>query len=215
MDLRGLARATLPLLAFATLTLVACTEPAAGNSAAPPPAAQPARSKPLRFEYSDTQSWLLFDALLLTGVTGTRTTVPMGSDKLEIHQVEKTDACSHIISEAWINGEKPTDDRLLQPYVVCPLSTAPSAHKGGEKWLMKVLEADLTFKPISKPVGLAADVFPSARGLKNFIRLEVTVMINDDGSRNGRRTYTAWRDIGERYVLADFAIPDEAIVDRE
>ncbi len=185
------------------------------NAEVPPPAVHANPPGSLRFEYSDIQSWLLFDALLLTGVTGTRTTVPMGKDKLEIHQVEKTDACSHIISDAWIDGKRPTDDRHLQPYVVCPMSSAPSAYKGGEKWLMQVREADLTFKPISRPVGMAADVFPAARGVKNFIRLEVTAMINDDGTRNGRRTYTAWRDIGKRYVLADFAIPDDAEAEGE
>lgn len=35
-------------------------------------------------------------------------------------------------------------------------------------------------------------------------------MVNSDTTRNDRKTYSLWRDVGDRYVMADLAVPDDA-----
>jgi hypothetical protein len=134
----------------------------------------------------------------------------MEEGQVEVRQVEKVADCAHLVKDLWINGKAPTDDRHLQAYVVCPLSGAPAHYPGGEKMLVTVQEADLNFIPTSEPMGWAAEAFPSKAGTKNLLRFITMVQVNADRTSNGRSTYTLWRNIGDRYVMADFATPDEA-----
>lgn len=173
-------------------------------------AAEPAQQQ-LNFAYSDLENWELYDALLMTGLTGARTTVLRVGAQLEVRQVEKTEACSHIVTDLWIGGKPPKDDANFHPYVVCPLSSAPPEYKGGEKWLMTIQEADLNFHPTSEPTGWAVEAFPPKRPGAPFVRSINRVLRNADGSANGHSTYTLWRDMGRRYVMADFSIPDDAV----
>lgn len=131
------------------------------------------------------ETWKLYNALLMTGLSGARTTVLFGERQLEVRQVEKTEDCSHIVTDIWVDGKAPPDDRRLKAYTVCPLSIAPATQPGGEKWLMKVQEADLNFGPRSNPSGWAAEAYPARSGQNNLVRFETTVMRNPDRSRNG------------------------------
>lgn len=71
---------------------------------------------------------------------------------------------------------------------------------------MRVQQADRSFRPTHRPIGMSADLVEVGDG-RRLVQMKAVVMINDDGTRNGRSTFTVWTRKGNAFELAEFLIP--------